>query len=814
MKKRISLIMAISIILLTLSGISAGAVPYTVGTKQDFETSFTTGDALVTFVRDENYGGVLKLESSSERSGGQISFDFSPAVKKGKYVLSFDMLMSDTDTNMLIYTRKYNKDKDSFENMSFMALREGGKVCTYPNNQWSFPQIGDAVFEAGKWQRYDLVMDFDTDNETDTKWGEVYVDGVLRGEMNLTANSINAMDRMLFVFADYGKAGKYALLDNMEMREFDETVAMSAVRNVTGEFEVNFSETMPPLTESSFSLTKTPIDGGEAENVSFSLKYSTPTKAVIVPDSAPRGYSYTLTAAAGLQSAMGSKISNRAYTVDVPFSKALDKKWDFEDGKAPGGNTEIAELENRGKVLRYKKSADVQFRIDPIDSGVYLYSYDLMRTNSSVISYMLIRAYPAAGNWKQFEALFDSGRFGNFGTAGNPSGGWGVIPLGDKTMEDNTWYRIDNIMDMDSKKALVYCDGEYLGEIDLAGKGLNEFSGVLMSANFYGTVTDADSAYYDNIRIRDVRDTYGASLTADGKKLYIDFDETTVGLTDDSFTVTRADSPLSADAETVNAKLIYQNGARAVLELEKEARDGDFFTVTFNNVSSFLKNRPAGSVSYREAVHEPGTAMTGEAWFEAVNGEKSSAAFVPSSTKKIIISYPSGMQGSEFNGSAEVTCDGEAADYSGEWDDAAKTYTLTFKKLLGANKTYNIRLSGSYSADGAEYKTEAGSFTTSDGVFELSNVGFEKTAEGIRASFECVNTKESGIYRLVWTGYDRDGSLLGMDYAPVELEADSAETVKTAEFVIDNISELDKISVYIWKSFSDILPVANSASGR
>ena len=229
-RKGLAMLITVSVIASMLIGFNtciADAAPYTVGTRQDFETSFNTGDALVTFARDEYYGGVLKLESSSERSGGQISFDFSPAVKKGRYVLSFDLLMSDINTNMLMYTRKYNKDKDLFENMSFMALREGGKVCTYPNNQWSFPQIGSAAFEAGKWQRYDIIMDLDADNTTATKWGEFYVDGIHAGDINLTQNSINAMGKIQFVFADYNKKGEYALLDNVEMREYRASAAIS-----------------------------------------------------------------------------------------------------------------------------------------------------------------------------------------------------------------------------------------------------------------------------------------------------------------------------------------------------------------------------------------------------------------------------------------------------------------------------------------------------------------------------------------------------------------------------------------------------------
>lgn len=788
--------------------VGANAASYTVGTKLDYESAVSVGEK-VSQVQDPVHGGCLKM------TGGNLVYEFD-GLKTGKYMLSFDALMSDTGANLFIYTNRWNADEVKWEQMSFMSLREGGKVTTYPNNKWSFPQIGTATFEAGKWQKYDIILEFDADNPSETMWGEVYIDGKYMGDINLTENSITGMSKVHFTFADYTGTGAYCLIDDFCMKEYTETATMSVKRNISGEFEVEFSETMSDLSESDFTLTRTPIEGGQTEKVGLILKSSTLTNAVLVPSDAARGYVYTLSVSDDLKTAFGGEITSKSFSVVMQKAETIDKIWDFEDGKLPDGanaqKVEIVSVENRGKVLKYNNSADINFKTGKtLDKGVYIYSYDFMRTSKTEAPYLLVRAYNAS-KWNCFETAWDTSKFGEFGTESDPKRGWGVIQLGGQTVTDGTWYRIDNVMDMDNKLAYVYCNGELLGQIDLAKKDLNEFTGAMMSVT-------GKNAYYDNIRIRDLRDTYGAKLSINGNKLYIDFEETTYGLTDESFSVTRTDGLFDGVHSEVSAELVYTDGARAVLELDDGAVEGAYYSVDFNNVKSFAGSSLTGTASARAIDASAGQSLISKIEFVDTKGETYGVSEVPSSTKEIVISYPNGMQGADFNGSIELTVKDNSAEgfknvdgFTGEWNDAEKTYTVTFDKLLGANEEYTITMSGATDADGKSYKAETGSFVTGDAVFEISEVGFEKTADGIDVTFDCVNTDKAENCIIVWTGYAADGSMSDIGYTPITLDKNDADTLKAENIEVEGLNGFDKVSVYIWRSFTDILPLSGSAT--
>jgi hypothetical protein len=607
MKRKLALITAVSIMATAFSAFNAGAASYTVGTRQDFESAFSTGTDKIVQVNDEKYGNVLKFSP-----GGQIAFDFSE-LTSGTYRISFDLNMSSTESTPFdIYTKTPKVDNSGWQQMSFMRLNSG-VVGTLANNTGNGAQIGTATYAANTWQRYDIVMPLGFE---DDRYADVYIDGVKKGEIDLNNNSVYGMKFILFLFSDWRgdkSTQVYALLDNLEVKQVSATAEMTASRGFNGDFTVEFSETMNTVNASDIILTRKADESSDAEAVDFTIKYSTPTKTVITPASKDGGYIYTVSVADGLKTAFNNPVSG-SYSVNVGETVNIDKKWDFEDGSNPvGGNTEIVDDGYRGKVLKYTASADGNFKMGVgLSSGKYLYSYDLKRDSISDASYMLIRAYydytESSEKWKNFEALWnDSNKsFGEFTSSDKvdePGSEGSFDHKAFKSTADSTWYRIDNVIDMDSKVAYAYCDGEYLGIIDLGARGINTLKGFMMSVT-------GKNCYYDNIRIKSLSDSYDASLIYDGDSncLIVDLDETTPSLTAEQFTLTRTSGSFGSTEkiEVSDSDITYQSGTRMVIQLLDMPSDGDIFSIEFDGVKSFIGTPvvPSASYVYEENVSE------------------------------------------------------------------------------------------------------------------------------------------------------------------------------------------------------------------
>lgn len=557
-KSVISLLTTAALLSSSFGAMSVNAVSYTTGVKQDFETAITTGSSLITQTQDEYYGGVLNFTSSADSRGGTIWFELDSAVSSGKYVFGFDAKLPEVSENAMfsLFTKSASDSQ-----MTFLALRNG-KFCTYDNNAWSFTRIGNASYAANEWNRYELMLDFDD------KTAEVYKNGTSVGEIDLAAKETESISKFCFAYSDFSQTGLNAQIDNVNFREMTASASMSASYTYKGKYEVNFSESIKDIDANDFTLTRVPTAGGAEETVLFDVDFISTDKVIITPASAESGYTYTL-AYADNKTIFGNSISNRTFT-NIVKKTDINYSVNFE-------NTASATEDNyRGKYFYNATKAEYGFKsTSGLDSGKYIFSYDFKRNTAG--TYVYVRTYyNESGSWQQYQAVWDTDKFGDFVV-----GAWSLIPYSGADSIDTSWHRVDNVMDMDSSKSYVYLDGEYVGSSDLSGRFAEgqAFWGALLTVQNGGGI--------DNLRIKNVDNAYAAKMSVKGDLIYIDFDETTY-LEDGDFDVKVSTNPLAVTGDSVNASLVYNGGARAVLKLDEALTAGTTVAVTLNDVTSFL----------------------------------------------------------------------------------------------------------------------------------------------------------------------------------------------------------------------------------
>lgn len=566
MKKKlvVSWITTAALLVSMLGAVNVSAASLNVGVKQDFESAIDTGNALITKAQDEQYGGVLNLSSSANKADCDISFDFDQPALSGKYLMSFDAKMpelSGGSTVLGIFTSNAENKQ-----LRFLELNGGRFLST--NDGASYTQIGNASYQPNVWQRYDVAFDFDA------KSAQAYVNGELKGAIDLAALNVTGMKKILFLYCDYTKTALSAQVDNLSFRPLPASAEMTAEYTYKGQFEVNFSETVVDIDANDFILTRAPKNGGAEETVPFEVDYITADKAVLTPSLSGGAYTYKLTFA-NKKTILGNEISNREYTYT---SNQQDIDWEYTETP----NDYVSEDEEyRGSVLTKKSTNDAVINGNlstPLTAGKYIFSYDVKFKNISK------KVILVSLNDRWYQSIWEDGTFGEV-----KSGSWSCTRYGSNTyIKDNNWHRIDNVVDLDSKKTYTYLDGVYTGETDISDRIAAGASWNSISFNSTGPVTDA-TASFDNISVKSIDNGFDAGLSIAGENLvYIDFSETAY-LTNDNIKVQVTSNPLSAkDAEEVGAEIVYQNGTRTAVKLDRSLVNGERCVVTLNGVKSFM----------------------------------------------------------------------------------------------------------------------------------------------------------------------------------------------------------------------------------
>lgn len=566
MKKKlvVSWITTAALLVSMLGAVNVSAASLNVGVKQDFESGINTGNALITQVQDEQYGGVLNLSSSANKADCDISFDFDQPALSGKYLMSFDAKMpelSGGSTVLGIFTSNAENKQ-----LRFLELNGGRFLST--NDGAGYTQIGNASYQPNVWQRYDVAFDFDA------KSAQAYVNGELKGAIDLAALNVTGMKKILFLYCDYTKTALSAQVDNLSFRPLPASAEMTAKYTYKGQFEVNFSETVVDIDANDFILTRAPKNGGAEETVPFEVDFITADKAVLTPSLSGGAYTYKLTFA-NKKTMLGNEISNREYTYT---SNQQDIDWKYT--ATPNGYVS-EDVEYRGSVLtKNNASDDAAFDAGlstQLTAGKYIFSYDVKFKNNSS------RVILVSLNDKWYQSIWDNGAFGE-----SKNGSWSCTRYSSDSIIDNEWHRIDNVVDMDAKKTYTYLDGVYVGETDISDRIAAGASWNSISFNSTGPVTDA-TASFDNISVKSIDNGFDAGLSIAGEDLvYIDFNETAY-LTEGNIKVKATSNPLSAAKATdVGASIVYQNGTRTAVKLDRPLAEGERCVVTLNGVKSFM----------------------------------------------------------------------------------------------------------------------------------------------------------------------------------------------------------------------------------
>ena len=774
-------------------------INYVVGSHGiwDFE------DGTNAFIADSGnalYGKALKKNADNADNKDKPACDFSQWQQEDTYVLSFDVYTSSTNVMMNVFT-KYKGSDGSQNNLEFMQFK-GGKIYIMKHmDEGNRYEDSGVTFNGEEWHHYDVKANL---GQTSGNEATLYIDGMeryqfslrdLRDSSKVGSPACNlAIGKLQFVWVkNDDTAGQYAYIDNIYVRKFSARVTMTGTQTAKG-FEIDFSETMPKLQKDNLTVTRTLVGGTNSEAIDFELTQPMPTRAVIELQSFDRGYTYTISLADGITTALGNTVSE-SFTCKYANAVELKKSWDFETGAA-WNNTEIKEEQNRGKVLYFKDTAGSDFVLDAtLEGGVYIYSYD--------VKLDALTANDGDGNWRIFTTFddkefagfkFDKGETPQLGSCyydGNNN------KFGDK-FSSTDWYRIDHIIDLDEGLVDIYRNGQKLGSINLNNLGIKSMS------KFNIKERGANKTYLDNVDFITAHDTYGAKISAVGKELIIDFDETTY-LEDDDITVTKQTGLF--DTQNMTGTIKYNSGKRAIIEFSDNLENA-LYTVAFNDVTSFRGTPIQPEISVNT---NPDGAV--RASFTDIAGNVSSGASgVPATANKMSIYYSNGMENGTFNGTVEVKYGESNVEYTGVWDNAAKTYTLTFNKLLGINKTYNVTVKDSkYSADGT-YAAVTDSFTTKNSapVFELSNFTYSVDSDGVDVSLNAVNTDTDKDAYIIYAGYNENGALTAVGHEKVTFGQCELPNMSHT-FTDSNASSYSDVKVFLWESFETCKPMTNKA---
>ena len=124
-----------------------------------------------------------------------------------------------------------------------------------------------------------------------------------------------------------------------------------------------------------------------------------------------------------------------------------------------------------------------------------------------------------------------------------------------------------------------------------------------------------------------------------------------------------------------------------------------------------------------------------------------------------------------------------------------------------------MKIAGGTSADGKIYSGAEGTFTTDSGVTDFRLNKIEKTSTGVKVDLGCINTAGDANYFVIWAGYDGNGKMITMDYKPLTVEQNSAQTQRSFEFESDKAAGCAKLTAFIWQGFDKITPVTPSIDG-
>ena len=778
---------------------------YTPGTVQDFSWDISGTGQNVRKVTEKGYGNLIEIINS-------VSYKMNftePKGGAGKYLLSFDMKLPKDDGNnrLSIYL-------DSNTTTDAQNFAEQFLCMTYAGS--FLEQVDGNVFYGDNfnlwdsaWTHVDMIFVFDDD--PGQRFVHVYTKGGsgsdrLRIEKDgITLRDINQIKGIKFQFNDYFPADNdTARLDNIYFAPLDEgdTVQDGTIKRVGAtKIELGFLSTLDITKnlENSLTLTRTSLDGTVMdEAVEFhqdSLNENAATAVIEVPDLKP-GYKYKVTqkerSSSGLVTIFPELI--------IKDQKIVNKLWDFEDDAAAVDRESGSVAAYGGKMKMIKYTDDEPWTVFNLDEeatgGEYIFSYDLnFVQNQTGAVFNIASGDTGTSNFQEWIASDGIRRKIENGsnslypfTSSNNNLGIGYVM-------DTDWYRVDNVLHIEEGYADMYYNGIHIGTQPLWKSQSAEtptdpieiFSGALMLS--------MSGVNMDNVRIKNTTDTYKATVTANNDILFVDFDETTYGLTADKMTVKM--TPKGAtEAQDVPYTLEYQNATRAALKLNSSVAAGAVYTVTFKNVESFLGTPIERTASYKAPSMEDNVRF-----FDAVGNEYGRDKISPM-TNTLKIYFKNGLDTEMSSLVYSLVSGNDTVNLSESYDSETNMLTLTADNVLGANKTYKFTLSGASDAEFTYYDDIDMTFTTAEGEFTIQKPVVTKENGKVNVSVNYTNSDADVQCKVICAGYSGD-LLVNVEIKDLSMPQNTAGD-KT--FVFDEPEQYDRIAVYVWDSLIAMNP--------
>ncbi len=636
-------------------------------------------------VENERYGRALKLKASDTihinfGDTSYLSLYYNKAVNSGKHIIEFDYKMPSANTEIEMYAYSVSDaDTSVMESQRGMITFSGTNLKNYQTGA----TLASGISAIGEWRHCEMLVDLDANT------AQVFINGAPKATLNLSNMSIHGLARISFRVPE--SAG-YALMDNIIIKAAPAKVSVKATYTRDRRVRLDFDQSMPGFSTSDVTVTATP-PGGTAESVAVTNVTRSDLKIVYLRlAKVINGYDYTVNV--GANSIYGTSVA--ATSSYAPVEVGINQSWNFENGFEGTSNldqtlTTIETDANRGSYLKYNGNEEIKFLADDsFDESEYVVSYDARLDSQSTKKSIEVDTLDADGNNANLEMWWTDGNIAGHENSGR------LERL--EAFGMDTWYRIDNIIDVSNGTAMVYMDGVLIGTIP-ASAAFPEMEPI---ESLKGTSISLEQGAIDNVRIKNVSGAYNATLSANDNKLYVDFDETTTGLSSSSFTLTKT---LSGTTTSQSFALSYQDGTRAVLEPSGGLTNGATYNLTLNNVTSFLGKSPANanlSVTIKAET-------IGDIRFEDSFGNISDSSAVSPKTRKIIIPYPNGVS---TEGTVELLCGTTPTSFTTSYDATTKALTLTLSDFLSGETTYTIKQSGWKNASGVSYLASETEFTT------------------------------------------------------------------------------------------------------
>ncbi len=807
-KKLISALMAVTVLTSAFSMIASAEVPYkgyfsggtynlSLNAVQDFSEDLSgvskqsNSDMQISTVH--GYGNVINLDNS------QTYVMNLPEVMdpSNKYLLSFDMKIpkNDQDRGHFEIFSNTTEDTETFSKIDFLMTYNG----RFWDNTFNVALGGHSNMYTSDWVHIDMIFNYEENMLL------VYSSNGADGSTSLSsstdnaAREINQINKIQFRMYDLapGDDSRW-YFDNIYLNKIENnTDAGDGIIKRVGsnKLEINFLKTLSATTdwESDLKVTRTALDGSVTdEEVTFYLDEFSNNKVVIELEDFKAGYKYKVTTSAKSASGLDLTVPE----VKVAAQNKFDVSWDFENGPMSGFAASDRGLGGQASVL---ESWSMPFKIPESVGGTYLLSYDFYdRKNYRTTIYSgagnaaLSSISDGDGFRRYKENGFATGNYAFSGTTSNGLIGAHMLPTG-------VWYRFDHVMYIDEGYADVYIDGVYVAKQPLwdawqSAETKNNPIAVFKGTQLYGQ----KGTIIDNVRIKSIENTYNATLSAKDKYVFVDFNETTLGLTEDNFALSMKSSP-TADAEDVDFTLAYTNQTRAVLELDSNIVGGATYTVRMTGVASTFETPLASnSVSYTVP------SMANNVKFVNTDGEESEKDAVASDTNEIKIYFENGLDEATSALDYSLVTGEDTVSLTESYDEETKVLTLTSATLLGAGKDYTFTFTGAADSSFNYYDDIEINFTTGAAVTKLSN----PTLTNETVSVPYVNTGAAATYKAIFASYNGT-KLEAVSIKDLTIAADEKDTATATG---ENLGSYTKLSVFVWDSVEAMNPKTSPAS--